>query len=279
MSTTPMSFSREATHFGFSAVYPRATTGVFHSRRSMATAGVMLFKGPQARRCTHKVVHTQGGLWPPHESCYLRGHRQGNANRRRCTHKAVHTHGGLWPPQESCYFRGHRQGGAHTRRCTQKAVHTQGGLWPPQESCYFRGHRQGGAHTRRCTHKAVNTQGDAHTRRSMATAGVMLFKGPQARRCIHKAAHTQGGAHTRQCTHKAVYGDRRSHIIYGATGKASRTRWRGGGGMEGGRRWGQLGANCPPTGGLAFARGTWDGGCIGRAGGSAGQSAGRTNAR
>ena len=27
----------------------------------MATAGVMLFKGPQARRCTHKAVHTQGG--------------------------------------------------------------------------------------------------------------------------------------------------------------------------------------------------------------------------
>ena len=27
----------------------------------MATAGVMLFKGPQARRCTQKAVHTQGG--------------------------------------------------------------------------------------------------------------------------------------------------------------------------------------------------------------------------
>ena len=27
----------------------------------MATAGVMLFKGPQARWCTQKAVHTQGG--------------------------------------------------------------------------------------------------------------------------------------------------------------------------------------------------------------------------
>ena len=27
----------------------------------MATAGVMLFKGPQARRYTQKAVHTQGG--------------------------------------------------------------------------------------------------------------------------------------------------------------------------------------------------------------------------
>ena len=27
----------------------------------MATAGVLLFKGPQARRYTQKAVHTQGG--------------------------------------------------------------------------------------------------------------------------------------------------------------------------------------------------------------------------
>ena len=31
------------------------------------------FGGPHTRRCTHKAVHTQGGLWPPQESCYLRG--------------------------------------------------------------------------------------------------------------------------------------------------------------------------------------------------------------
>ena len=94
--------------------------------RPVATAGVLLFKGPQARRftqggahkrrCTQKAEHTKGGLWPPQESCYLRGHMQGGTHTRRCTHKAVHT-----------------QGGAHTRRCTHKAVHTKGGVWPPQE--------------------------------------------------------------------------------------------------------------------------------------------------
>ena len=57
----------------------------------------------------------------------------------RCPHKAVHTEGGLWPPQESCYLRGHRQGGTHKtlclhRRCTQKA---------PQEPCSFKGLRRG----------------------------------------------------------------------------------------------------------------------------------------
>ena len=46
----------------------------------------------------------------------------------RYIHKAVHTKGGLQPPQEACYLRGHRQGGTHRRRCTQKAVHTKGGL-------------------------------------------------------------------------------------------------------------------------------------------------------
>ena len=37
------------------------TEGGAHKRRSVATAGVMLFKGPQARRYTQKAVHTQGG--------------------------------------------------------------------------------------------------------------------------------------------------------------------------------------------------------------------------
>ena len=32
------------------------------------------------RWCTHKAVHTQGGLWPTQESCYLRGVR-GPASR------------------------------------------------------------------------------------------------------------------------------------------------------------------------------------------------------
>ena len=47
----------------------------------MATAGVMLLKGPQARRYTQKAAHTQGSA-----------------------QKAEHTKGGLWPPQESCYL-------------------------------------------------------------------------------------------------------------------------------------------------------------------------------
>ena len=38
------------------------TQGATHKRRSVATAGVLLFKGPQARRCTHKAVQPKGGL-------------------------------------------------------------------------------------------------------------------------------------------------------------------------------------------------------------------------
>ena len=37
------------------------TEGGAHTRRSVATTGVLLFKGPQARRYTQKAVHTQGG--------------------------------------------------------------------------------------------------------------------------------------------------------------------------------------------------------------------------
>ena len=48
------------------------TQGGTHKRRSVATAGVLLLKGPQARRYTQKAVHTQGRLWQPQESCYLR---------------------------------------------------------------------------------------------------------------------------------------------------------------------------------------------------------------
>ena len=74
---------------------------------------------------------------------------QGGAHRRQYTQKAEHTKGGLWPPQESCYLRGHRQGGAHTRRNTQKAVCGH------RRSHFFKGatskavHTEGGAHKRR----------------------------------------------------------------------------------------------------------------------------------
>ena len=37
------------------------TQGGAHKRRYIATAGVMLFKGPQARRCTQNAVPTQRG--------------------------------------------------------------------------------------------------------------------------------------------------------------------------------------------------------------------------
>ena len=131
---------------------------------------------PSQKHSTRKMVHTQRGAY-----------------RGRHTQK-----GGLWPPQESCYLRGHMQGGTHKTRCLHKAVHTKGGLWPPQESCYLRGHRQGGTHKTRCLHKAVHTK-----RRSVATAGVMLFKGPQARWYTQNAVPTQGGAHKKAaCGHR-----------------------------------------------------------------------------
>ena len=37
------------------------TQGGAHKRRSVATAGVLLFKGPRARRHTQKAVHIEGG--------------------------------------------------------------------------------------------------------------------------------------------------------------------------------------------------------------------------
>ena len=56
----------------------------------------------------------------------------------------------------------------------------------------------------------------------VATAGVVLFKGPQARRYTQRWLHTQGGAHTKRNTQKAVRGQRMSHVIERATGKAVR---------------------------------------------------------
>ena len=135
------------------------------------------FGYPHIRRCIHKAVHTQGGLWPPQESCYLRGVRglaPASSEASRLSSTASCRKGSAIP----------KQGGAYTRRCTHKAVHTRG-LWPLHESCYLRGVRglapasseasrlsstascrkgsafptQGGAYTRRCIHKAVHTQG------------------------------------------------------------------------------------------------------------------------
>ena len=81
--------------------------------QSVATAGVMLFNGPQGRRYTQKAVHTQGGA---HKRRFVattgvmlfKGPQVTRCTQRRCTHQAGHTKGGLWPPQESCYLRGHK---------------------------------------------------------------------------------------------------------------------------------------------------------------------------
>ena len=295
----------------------------------MATAGVLLFKGgagraPAAsearrlssaasrskgfgcahtRRCIHKAVHTQGGLWPPQESCYLRAHRQGGTRITRCTHKAVHT-----------------QCSAHTRRCgaTAGVLLFKGGvgsgLAASEARCLLsaasRSKGFGCAHTRWCIHKAVHTQGGAHTRQSVAT-----HKGAYIRRCTHKAVHTQGGlwppqescylrahkqggTHITQYTHKVVHTQsglwppQESCYLRGVRGpapapptphhrakrgvrQAQRAAERGGGGGGYGRgevRWGQLGAYCPRTWVLLFQEAHGVGDVSERAGSSAGRT-------
>ena len=157
--------------------------------------------GPHTRRGIHKAVHTQGGLWPPQESCYLKAHRQGGTHRRRWTQKAEQIKGGLWPPREATAKVLHTEGSAHTRwsvatagvmlfkgpqarRYTEGGAHTRwntpkGGMWPLQVSCYLGGHRHGGTHRRRCTHKAEQTKGHLWP--------------PHEATC--KVLHTEGGAH------------------------------------------------------------------------------------
>ena len=60
----------------------------------MATAGVMLFKGPQARRCTQKAVHTQGGTHKRRPVATAGVLLFKGPQARRYTQKAVHTQGG-----------------------------------------------------------------------------------------------------------------------------------------------------------------------------------------
>ena len=71
--------------------------------RSVATAGVMLLKGPQARRYTQKAVHTQGGTHKRRSVATAGVVLLKGPQARRYTQKAVHTKGGLWPLQASCY--------------------------------------------------------------------------------------------------------------------------------------------------------------------------------
>ena len=153
------------------------TKGGSHKRRSVETARVLLFKGPQARRCTHQAAHTQGGTHKRRPVATAGFMLVWGPQARRCTHKAKHTKRGMWPPWTSFDSKDHRQGGSHTRRNTQKAA------------CgHRRSHVSLGA-----TGNAVQTQGNTHKRRPVATARVLLFKGPQARWCTHKAKHTKGG--------------------------------------------------------------------------------------
>ena len=87
------------------------------AKRAEAMGGLAVHTqdGAYTRWCTHQAMHTQGGLWPLQESCYLRGVRGLAPVKRskvkqwvvwRSTHKTVHT-----------------QGGARTRRCPHKAVY------------------------------------------------------------------------------------------------------------------------------------------------------------
>ena len=72
----------------------------------MATAGVMLLKGPQARHYTHMAVHTQSG-----------------ARTRQNTQEAVCGHRRSHVLEGSTGKAAHIQGGAHTRQNTEKAVY------------------------------------------------------------------------------------------------------------------------------------------------------------
>ena len=91
----------------------------------MCALGALGALGAEGRGGVEKVGGGVGGGWGGLGGRII--HTEGGAHTRRVIHKAMHTQGGLWPPQESCYLTGHRQGGthrrwAHTRRNTQKAA-------------------------------------------------------------------------------------------------------------------------------------------------------------
>ena len=174
------------------------TQGGAHKRRPVATARVLLCKGPRARRYTQKAAHTQGGAHKRRPVANAGVLLFKGPRARRYTQKAVHTQGGAHKRRSVATARVLLFKGPQARRYTQKAAHTQGGAhkrWPVATAgvLLFKGPR-----ARRYTQKAVHTQGGAHKRRPVATAGVLLFKGPRARRYTQKAAHTQGGAHKRR---------------------------------------------------------------------------------
>ena len=65
---------------------------------------------------TQKALHTQGGVWPPHEPCYLGG----GAGVGPCVKRSE-------PSIKRSEQGKERFGGAYTRRCIHKVVYTQGG--------------------------------------------------------------------------------------------------------------------------------------------------------
>ena len=103
--------------------------GGAHKRRSVATAGVLLFKR-RAKRAICRVKRAQA-----REGLAI--HTQGDAHTRRF----VATTGVL-------LFKGGGCGGSHLHRAKQ--AEAREGLAV---------HTQGNAHTKRCTHKAVHTKG------------------------------------------------------------------------------------------------------------------------
>ena len=73
------------------------------------------------------------------------------------------------------------------------------------------------------TQKVVHTQGGAYTKRCTHKAVCGHRKSHVIKGATGKAVHTEGGAHTRQNKQKAACGHGRSHVIEGATGKVLHT--------------------------------------------------------
>ena len=86
-----------------------------HRRSLVIQGGCGAWPLRRAKRavCRAKRAEVTGGLAV---------HTQGNAYATGCTHKAVHTQGGLWPPEESCYFRGGAGAGSRVQRSKPKRV-------------------------------------------------------------------------------------------------------------------------------------------------------------
>ena len=105
------------------------TQGGAHRRRSVATVGVLLFRGGAG--AGPRVERSEPGHWGGWRSTHKAVHTQGGAHRRRFVatagvllFKGVR---GLAPvSSEASRSKGgaavHTQGGAYTRWCTQKAV-------------------------------------------------------------------------------------------------------------------------------------------------------------